>query len=73
MDSGQTVSLVEVYTLVGKRHAMMMTKLEMSKIRSDGDEWLEEMKQDKGTERARRGSGEGLPRTEWFWAAALKK
>ena len=52
---------------------MMMTKLEMSKIRSDGDEWLEEMKQDKGTERARRGSGEGLPRTEWFWATALKK
>lgn len=50
MDSGQTVSLVEVYTLVGERHAMMMTKLEMSKIRSDGDEWLEEMKQDKGTE-----------------------
>lgn len=73
MDSGQTESLVEVYTPVGKRHATMMTKLEMNKTRSGGDERLEEMKQDKGTERAGRGSGEKVPRTEWFWAAALKK
>ena len=51
----------------------MMTKLEMNKMRSGGDEQLEEMKQDKGTERAGRGSGEKVPRTEWFWAAALKK
>ena len=61
MDSGQTESLVEVYTLVGKRHAMMMTKLEMNKIRSGGDERLEEMKQDKGTERAGRGRGRSCP------------
>ena len=73
MDTGQTESLMEVYTLVGKRHAMMMTKLDMNKIRSAGDEWLEERKQNKGTETAGRGSGEELARTERFWAAALKK
>ena len=38
VDSRQTGSFVEVYTVVGRSHAIVMTKLEMNKIMADSDE-----------------------------------